>query len=148
MKACIPSQSHGFSHHSKFLSLIEDSEWVSQLSLMLQLAGAVADLIDSQGSSVLVCLEHGWDTTAQVVSLAQLLIDPHYRTVDGFRSLVEKDWHAFGHPFSRRGQHVVDCDEADMSPVFLQFLDCVHQVRRDPCTLMQTTPPSCRKKRD
>ena len=103
---------------------------MNQLSLILQLAAAVADLIDSQGSSVLVCLENGWDATAQVVSLAQLLMDPHYRTIDGFRLLVEKDWLAFGHPFSRRGQHVTDCDQADMSPVFLQFLDCVHQVGR------------------
>ena len=40
---------------------------MDQLSLLMQLAGAVADLIDIQGSSVLVCLENGWDTTAQVI---------------------------------------------------------------------------------
>lgn len=33
---------------------------------LLQLGGAVADLMDIQGSSVLVCLESGWDATAQV----------------------------------------------------------------------------------
>ena len=32
----------------------------------MEVAGAVADLIDIQGSSVLVCLENGWDATAQV----------------------------------------------------------------------------------
>ena len=45
---------------------VEESGWMSQLSRLLQLAGAVADLMDVQGSSVLVCLEDGWDNTAQV----------------------------------------------------------------------------------
>ena len=37
-----------------------------QLTHLMQLGGAVADLMDIQGSSVLVCLENGWDATAQV----------------------------------------------------------------------------------
>ena len=47
------------------MTAIQESLWMDQLSLLMQLAGAVADLIDIQGSSVLVCLENGWDTTAQ-----------------------------------------------------------------------------------
>ena len=37
-----------------------------QLSSVLEVAVAVTDLIHIQDSSVLVCLENGWDTTAQV----------------------------------------------------------------------------------
>ncbi len=33
---------------------------------MMQIAGAIVDLIDVQGSSVMVCLEDGWDFTTQV----------------------------------------------------------------------------------
>lgn len=67
MRACAPSgSSPPLSNFTKYFSLIEESEWLNQLSNILQLSGAVADLIDAQGSSVLVCLEDGWDTTAQV----------------------------------------------------------------------------------
>ena len=48
----------------------------------------------------------GWDRTAQLTALAQLLLDPHYRTIAGFAALVEKEWCAFGHLFAdRTGQH-------------------------------------------
>ncbi|XP_064399586.1 myotubularin-related protein 5-like isoform X3 [Halichondria panicea] len=126
MRACAPSTGGG----SGFMTGVEESGWMSQLSRLLQLAGAVADLMDVQGSSVLVCLEDGWDNTAQVVSLAQVLLDPHYRTLDGFKCLVEKDWLSFGHKFSQKGNHTSSSTIHDFSPVFLQFLDAVHQVLR------------------
>ena len=61
MRACIPS-----SPQNTFLSAVQESGWITQLTHLMQLGGAVADLIDIQGSSVLVCLENGWDATAQV----------------------------------------------------------------------------------
>ena len=59
----------------------------------------------------------------------QLLLDPEYRTIEGFKCLVEKEWLAFGHPFAKRGnQNMASALKADLSPIFLQFLDAVYQV--------------------
>ena len=49
----------------------------------------------------------GWDRTAQLCSLAAILLDPYYRTIEGFQILIEKDWIRFGHQFQiRMGQGV------------------------------------------
>ncbi|XP_023320914.1 myotubularin-related protein 13 isoform X8 [Eurytemora carolleeae] len=131
LRACHPSsitQGHNNSNERGFLSLVEESEWLSLLQSVMQLAGAVTDLIDLQGSSVILALEDGWDLTAQVSSLAQLCLDPYYRTIQGFRVLLEKEWLAFGHRFGYRSNLNNANQDSGFTPIFLQFLDIVHQL--------------------
>lgn len=42
------------------------------------------------GHPVLVHCSDGWDRTSQICALAQLMIEPYYRTLEGFQVLVEK----------------------------------------------------------
>ncbi|XP_031559820.1 myotubularin-related protein 13-like [Actinia tenebrosa] len=126
-RACCPSQDTTES----FYKQINESEWLHQLSAVLNVSNALVDLIDIQGSSVMVCFEDGWDVTAQVVSLAELCLDPYYRTIKGFILLIEKEWLGFGHRFLHRGNQVASAQRQNsFTPIFLQFLDAVHQIMR------------------
>lgn len=57
---------------SQLCRAIESSEWLNQIESLLQVAGAIVDLIDLLGASVMVLLEDGWDFTAQVRLMKRL----------------------------------------------------------------------------
>ena len=41
--------------------------------------------VEKRKSSVLVHCSDGWDRTAQLTSLAMILLDPYFRTLNGFQ---------------------------------------------------------------
>ncbi|XP_049531218.1 myotubularin-related protein 13 [Anopheles darlingi] len=130
MRACLPSCETNEPDQT-FAKLVEQSEWLQQIRGLLQLSGAVVDLMDLQESSVTLALEDGWDVTAQISSLAQLCLDPYYRTIEGFRVLIEKEWLAFGHRFGHRSNLKPNSSSGSpFAPTFLQFLDAVHQIQQ------------------
>lgn len=119
--------------------LVEDTKWLSHIRLILAASWEAAYWIHVHRLPVLLHCSHGWDRTGQVAVLAQLFLDPYYRTREGFSTLVEKDFMCFGHPFHTRCAHGEgrgerdtpsgnSGDEGQISPIFIQFLDCVYQV--------------------
>ena len=83
-----------------------------------------------QGHCVFVHCTDGWDRTAQLASLARILIEKRFRTIDGFIELMQREWVSFGFQFGLRlGQHANSKHlPSDRSPVFTQFIDCVWQI--------------------
>lgn len=78
------------------------SGWLKHISSLLEGASLIAHQVGIKNSNVLVHCSDGWDRTSQLSALSQLLLEPYYRTIDGFIVLVEKDWLAFGHMFQYR----------------------------------------------
>lgn len=120
---------------SNWLSTLEGTKWLQHLSIMLKAATLVSNAVDREGRPVLVHCSDGWDRTPQIVALAKLLLDPFYRTIEGFQVLVETEWLDFGHKFGDRCGHQENLeDQHEQCPVFLQWLDCVHQLMKQfPC---------------
>jgi predicted protein tyrosine phosphatase len=48
----------------------------------------VVEAVTREKAGVLVHCSDGWDRTPQITALAQLCIDAHYRTIQGFACLV------------------------------------------------------------
>ncbi|XP_058129648.1 myotubularin-related protein 4 [Anopheles coustani] len=119
-----------------WLGMLERTVWLQHLSGLLAASMVVCHAIERNGRPVLVHCSDGWDRTPQIVATAQLCLDPYYRTIDGFRVLVEREWLSFGHKFADRCGHGPGSDEAnERCPVFLQWLDCVHQIHQQfPCS--------------
>ena len=124
---------HGQQSDLQFTSAVEDTKWLSLVRLVWAAAWETAWWVHVHQLPVVVHCSHGWDRTSQVGALAQLLLDPYYRTIEGFACLVEKDFMAFGHPFHLRSGHgeqgsATAENEGQNAPIFLQFVDCVYQI--------------------
>ncbi|KRT85970.1 hypothetical protein AMK59_1064 [Oryctes borbonicus] len=111
---------------NSFLSGIESSGWLRHIKSILDTSWFIAQAIE-EGISVVVHCSDGWDRTAQVCSLASILLDPYYRTIAGFQALIEKDWLAFGHKFTERCGHI-QSESKEISPIFTQLLDATWQL--------------------
>ncbi|CAL9685707.1 unnamed protein product [Knipowitschia caucasica] len=116
---------------SNWLSNLESTHWLEHIKLIMAGALRIADKVESGKTSVVVHCSDGWDRTCQLTSLAMLMLDGYYRTIRGFEVLIEKEWLSFGHRFQTRiGHGDKNHTDADRSPVFIQFIDCVWQLTR------------------
>ncbi|CAG8506618.1 9718_t:CDS:2, partial [Scutellospora calospora] len=134
-----------------WFSVLKATGWLDHVADLLRSAGGkdgvVGKLVD-EDASVLVHCTDGWDRTTQLVSLAQIMVDPFYRTIKGLQVLIEKEWVSSGHPFRSRGDLPNNLFNSDPrlhsknkrhfkelqnlqpapAPVFLLFLTCLHHI--------------------
>ncbi|EDQ85601.1 uncharacterized protein MONBRDRAFT_29099 [Monosiga brevicollis MX1] len=112
---------------SKFLEKLNASNWLSTVRDALSAALQAVTCLEHEQQPVVVHGSHGTDITCIVVALAQLYMDPYFRTLEGFCKLVEKEWLHAGHPFASRWSPLTRHNKTERAPVFLLFLDCVYQ---------------------
>ena len=122
-------KSNRFNENKKFFSNFESSGWPSFIyGIILACVNIVSSV--KKGYSVLIHCSDGWDRCSQLTAFSQLLIDPYFRTIKGYMTLIEKDFLSFGHQFRiRNGYYSKDeQNENKTSPILLQFLDATHQL--------------------
>ncbi|KAI9350057.1 Myotubularin-like phosphatase domain-containing protein, partial [Zopfochytrium polystomum] len=135
---------------------LDKSGWLKHVKTLLDGAHMIVQHVHVYNNHVLVHCSDGWDRTAQLCSLAEMCLDPYYRTIEGFQVLIEKEWIAFGHKFSDRLGHLAKdtrganqspgttssvgsfasadicypntAHPREVSPVFTQFLDSAYQL--------------------
>lgn len=119
-----------------WLSSLDNTRWLAHVNSSLTAALDVAQTVCDDGRPVIIKETSGRDLVFVVATLAQLILDSHYRTIRGFQSLLQRMWVLGGHPFTLRCGHIKtrtkemekEEKESQESPVFLHFLDCVFQL--------------------
>jgi hypothetical protein len=101
---------------SNFLS--KTGKWLSIVSQALKIVNETAKTLLYDASVILIENDDsGWNSL--VSSLIQLLLEPHRRTIEGFESLISKEW------IYLAGGHS-DYTQPDI--LFTLFLDCTYQI--------------------
>eukprot|EP01122_Echinamoeba_exundans_P003417 TRINITY_DN13520_c0_g1_i1.p1 TRINITY_DN13520_c0_g1~~TRINITY_DN13520_c0_g1_i1.p1 ORF type:complete len:2607 (+),score=540.72 TRINITY_DN13520_c0_g1_i1:119-7939(+) len=102
-----------------FLKKIDQAPWWRTADAVLKSVGDLASVMIG-GRSVFVLGSKRNYMHAPIVSLLQIVLDPHYRTIQGLATLLQKDWVDFTFPFF---QHTVK-DKGTL-PHFELFLTCL-----------------------
>ena len=91
---CVSSVVEDSDTNSHWLQQLDSTNWFYLLSRILVGSKRIAELLinENELSPVLIHCSDGWDRTSQLSALAQLLMDPYFRTIQGFQILICKDW--------------------------------------------------------
>eukprot|EP01132_Coremiostelium_polycephalum_P004498 gene4498-5610_t len=87
---------------------IEESGWIESMRSLIDGCNRITNLLED-GASVLIkphtdSLHHSLDL-ARINSLVMILNDPYYRTIQGFITLIEREWIQYGYSFINIQQH-------------------------------------------
>ncbi|XP_067840947.1 myotubularin-related protein 12 isoform X2 [Heptranchias perlo] len=110
----------------KWLSAVENANWLEVIRQCLKKALDIVECLEHKNTSVVLVEENCSDLCCLIASLVQVIIDPHFRTISGFQSLIQKEWLMGCHCFLDRCNHLRSNDKE--APVFLLFLECVWQL--------------------
>ncbi|ESO01140.1 hypothetical protein HELRODRAFT_175169 [Helobdella robusta] len=114
----------------RWFSQLELTKWLDIVSKCLLLAKDVANIMSSKKLSVVLKEYTSNDLSPLISSLVQLMLDEECRTISGFQGVVKKEWIAMGFKFVSRSssKYFSYSNNCQQSPIFVLFLDCVHQM--------------------
>lgn len=87
-------------HEKNFVSSFIKTKWPVYIEEVLQKAFDV--VLTLKRHSVLIHCPTGSDGSCVLSSLAQIIMDPYYRTFEGFKALIYKEWLFFQHNFTKK----------------------------------------------
>lgn len=90
----------------KWLSSLENTRWLEYVRAFLKHAAELVYVLESKRLSVVLQEEEGRDLSCIIASLVQVMLDPYFRTITGFQSLIQKEWVMAGYPFLDRCNHL------------------------------------------
>lgn len=68
-------------------------------------------MMECKHVSVVLQEEEGRDLSCLAASLVQVMLDPYFRTIVGFQSLIQKEWVMAGYQFLDRCNHLKRSDK-------------------------------------
>lgn len=71
-----------------WLSQLENTRWLMHMAGVIKAATTLVAAVERDGRPVLVHCSDGWDRTPQIVALAELILDPYYRTIEVSTTIV------------------------------------------------------------
>lgn len=63
-----------------WLMSLDNTKWLHHIAGLMRAALVVVNAVDIEKRPVLVHCSDGWDRTPQIVALAEIMLDPYYRT--------------------------------------------------------------------
>jgi len=137
---CLETEKEAEEKDAKYLTSLEATGWMNAVGTALRLARDVAERVH-HGKLVVLIEGEGRTCSPMVASLAMVLLSEEFRTRRGWQKLVQANWVSLGFPFSRH--HTLANPSAKLSalnPMFLLFLDCVHQIHHQFPSMMEFLP--------
>ena len=124
---------------NKYFSSLEQTSWFLYISHIIKYCNKALDLMLNSNQTILLHCGDGKNRTNLISSLIQILLDPYYRTIEGFIVLFEKEWLSFSNNFqiykqkeqSKQNNSSEEQEEKNClsgNGLFIIYIHCIAQI--------------------
>ena len=115
--------------------------WLDHIGKILNRSKDIASLIIEKNTSVLVNGTSGRRKAALLTAVSELILDPYYRTFEGFQVLIYKEFISMGFPFNTyfKSFETESSSRFGKSSEIMTFLDCCFQLIKKYANMFEFT---------